>query len=380
MATSSAATRPEATGPARVLSVPLQTLSIRYCPGPCLANTAPQQRSCASDNWRECGVFAGSERILCVKSGGKFTEGSSTRRQGEGRVVWSSAPVSPTVAVDAPRGSMMMSPTAGGRAELGCPHRTPCSRPLETTTGRRRARDALDGHEQGACILVHGGARVMVSDVLHEPLNASEPPCEGICCTNKSRRGKAKKLKLGVALRGPTQPEQQLETVQQRCAHVRKDRCSQTGRLERAPKPAQAPAVTDNHDRMVQRRARTETTTRWVQTSGSAPTRAGNSEGEPAGWQEGRGWPGQFGSWPETDSGSEGAGRPEWWSVTGEREQTKRGLRFDGLPLLYVIPWCPQAMASEVSTLCWLIIRCCIVACVAMLMTSTLFLMCSDIL
>ena len=43
-----------------------------------------------------------------------------TRRGGSGL---SSAHVSPTVAVDAPRGHMMMSPTAGGRVKLACPHR-----------------------------------------------------------------------------------------------------------------------------------------------------------------------------------------------------------------------------------------------------------------
>ena len=62
------------------------------------------------------------------------------------------------------------------RARLPASIAYPCSRPPETTTGRRGARDARDGHEQGACILVHGEALVMVSDVLHELLDASEPP------------------------------------------------------------------------------------------------------------------------------------------------------------------------------------------------------------
>ena len=61
----------------------------------------------------------------------------------------------------------------------------------------------------------------MVSVVLHEPLDTFNP-----------LRGHLLhqwKPSWEVALWGQTQPGQQLETAQRRCAHVQQDHCSQTG-------------------------------------------------------------------------------------------------------------------------------------------------------
>ena len=77
-------------------------------------------------------VLAGSERTLLLQSGGKCSEGSSSRRPGPGEAVWSSAQASPTVAVDAPTNSMMMFPTAG--AVPSWPARIDC-RPLLPPSG-----------------------------------------------------------------------------------------------------------------------------------------------------------------------------------------------------------------------------------------------------
>ena len=61
-------------------------------------------------------VLACSKRILWVKSIGSCSWGSSTRAPGMGAAVPSSTPATPAAAVGAPRGPMMMSRTAGGRA------------------------------------------------------------------------------------------------------------------------------------------------------------------------------------------------------------------------------------------------------------------------
>ena len=68
-------------------------------------------------------VLAGSRRTLWVKSGGSCSSSSSTRALGASGAVLSSAPATPASAVGAQRGPVMMSPTAGGRAGVACPHR-----------------------------------------------------------------------------------------------------------------------------------------------------------------------------------------------------------------------------------------------------------------
>ena len=82
-----------------------------------------------------------------------------------------SAPATPASAVCAPTGPIMMSPTAGGRAGVACPHDCTLSlRPPEATTGGSRARDALDGHEESAGFLINDRARVVVGDVPQKSL------------------------------------------------------------------------------------------------------------------------------------------------------------------------------------------------------------------
>ena len=106
--------------PTRVSSVPLPASRIHRCPGPYIANTTEWRQSCAADSWRMwSSVLA---RTLCVKSGGRCSRRSSTRRPGAEGAVRSSVPASPVSTVGAPRGSMMVSPTARGRARVACPH------------------------------------------------------------------------------------------------------------------------------------------------------------------------------------------------------------------------------------------------------------------
>ena len=50
----------------------------------------------------------------------------------------------------------------------------------DVAAGGGRASNALSGYEQGARGLIHGGARVLVSDVLHEPLDALELPARAL--------------------------------------------------------------------------------------------------------------------------------------------------------------------------------------------------------
>ena len=86
-----------------------------------------------------------------------------------GAAVPTSAPATPAAATGVPRGPVMMSPTAGGRAGLAHSR----TRSSEAAAGGSRARDALDGHEQSAVVLVDDRARV-VGDVPHETLGALE--------------------------------------------------------------------------------------------------------------------------------------------------------------------------------------------------------------
>ena len=51
-----------------------------------------------------------------------------------------------------------------------------CFRLLEAATGGSRVRDALNGHEESAGILIDGSARVVVGDVPHEALGTLEAP------------------------------------------------------------------------------------------------------------------------------------------------------------------------------------------------------------
>ena len=92
---------------------------------------------------------------------------------------------------------MIVSPTAGEPCLSGltAPIACSCSRPSEATTGGSRARDALDGHKQGAGVLIHGGA-------FAAPLGA---------VVERRRRPMLQ-----------TRPGLHLETARQPCARVQK--------------------------------------------------------------------------------------------------------------------------------------------------------------
>ena len=127
----------------------LEQRDIVTAPGHALPALRGGRRSCASDTLE--GMWS------CVLAGSRRTPLGEVRRQvqlaqfnacvGRG---WSSAVLGARHA-NANR-AMMMSPTAGGRAGVACPHRLHTLNPdrLEATTGGGRARGALDGHEEGA--------------------------------------------------------------------------------------------------------------------------------------------------------------------------------------------------------------------------------------
>ena len=91
-----------------------------------------------------------------------------------------SAPATPVAAVGAPRGPMMTSPTAGGRA--GWPAHTDYTVPHQIVGGRCR-REPLDGHEQSAGVLVDDRTRVVMGDVSHRTLGALETPARTLAAT-----------------------------------------------------------------------------------------------------------------------------------------------------------------------------------------------------
>ena len=85
-------------------------------------------------------VLAGSERTLLVKSGGRCSEGSSTRRPGAGGAVWSSTQISANGGRGRAEGPHDDVSHGGGSGQAGLP--ASIAEPPESTTGRRRARDA----------------------------------------------------------------------------------------------------------------------------------------------------------------------------------------------------------------------------------------------
>ena len=155
-------------------------------------------------------VLAGSRRTLCVKSGGRCSGRSSTCRPGaEGAVLLLGARLA-SISRGRTKGPQDCLPPREAVSGLPAPIAYSCSRPSEATTQGSRARDALNGHGQGAGVLIHGGARVMVSGVLQSHGTVLNP-YEGICCTSRSRHGKARRWGSEVALGGQTRQGLQLE-------------------------------------------------------------------------------------------------------------------------------------------------------------------------
>ena len=125
-----------------------------------------------------------------------------------------------------------------------------------------------------------------------------------------------------MALWCQTRPGQQLETAQQRRAHVRTSRCSQTGRAEKVPKRARRRWRTGAVGRCGQERERrsghggcdgVRRASRCRQVSGQRAL--GRPRAEPG---------------SRRGPGPEGSGQPEWWPGTDVRGQTHpvlRGLR-----------------------------------------------------
>ena len=125
-----------------------------------------------------------------------------------------------------------MSPTAGGRAR---------SRPPEATTRGSRARDALDGHEESAGVLIYDRARVGVGDVPHKSFLALGAPAGTLAAPvwtiMKRREGLGRKWRSG----GLTQTALQLETARRPCARARKISLFTNLYWRSRPKPAHGP-------------------------------------------------------------------------------------------------------------------------------------------
>ena len=162
LATSCAAPKPQGTEASRSFERP--SSNIEYSLLPCAVAAIMRNRQ-LEGMWSS--VLAGSGRTLCVKSSDRCSEGSSTRRPGAGGAVWSSAPASPTVAVDAPRGSMMMSTTGWRHTKLSCPHR------LQTLAPALR-RPPQDGVEHVTRSMATN--RTLVSS------STAEPTCWRVMC------------------------------------------------------------------------------------------------------------------------------------------------------------------------------------------------------